>query len=673
MIVFILLLLLLIPGQESYHVVFEQIGELASSVTYIHVKLTIDLVSIEEHIGKYSEKLVGFKGQTSNKENYQMPEEIKKTIVESSAYALQRQIIQRHIEASQRILSNRIITASQLFDEVQQLKNVMPIPSEKDTMLIQGDSAAALEHVPPPPGFVRKEKSIISKVGELVNQTINKLDPIGKIKYTVHKTFQNNPVLKDIVKGRNARFFNPIGFALGAFGTFMGLYNRKQIENLREEISQKHGLLVEVVQDHKKQTSDMSANLHVLKGFIASSHFYDLSVFISEIMDVENEIRKRIEWAAHAIQTAQNHRLAIDFLTAEQLKNLYDKVKKLSLESGQQLLTEHPSDLYQLETSYFYDGKNVHLLLHVPMILKNNKLRLLKLHPFPLPLNDNFTITPEVNDDILAISPGWDRLSARLSATDLLSCHSVNKVYLCDRHGVLNKELNNTCLGALYLQDFTIARDLCQFKINPSQEVVQQLLDNWFLIHSPKVQTCFISCTNGTQKEAYIKTGITKIHLSPGCQANLIEHRLVADGSVYLPSDMTHFEWTWNAAAELQLEPMLLSNYIAELQQAGINDPTLEDLSHLKIKHSSKVNYLFHFLSFIFSSIAIGIIGVTIFFLVTKKIVLDYKKIFSCCFRTTMLVEPLEIEMQAINYPPLLNRQPAVNINANAPCLYPIN
>jgi hypothetical protein len=631
------LLIALVHHQEAYHVVFEQIGELASSVTYIHVKLTIEFDAIELHIKEYVEKLKGFQKQIITS-NYGMPDPVQKIITEHSARHLQRQIIDRQVEAAQRVIKNRLVTSTQLLQNVQQLKNSMPAPSEKDKLIIQADQSSV------PNSTATPEK-----------------------KLNINLQFQQNPVIKDIIANRGPRFVNPLGLVLGAFGTFMGLFNKRQIDNLRQEINTKHNLMIEVLQDQKRVIGDMKATLTVLNTFMASSHFYDLSVFISEVMDIENEIRNRIQWAAHAIQAAQNHRLAIDFLTDVQLKALYTKLTRQSLGMGQQLLTENPSDFYQLETSYFFDGNNVHLLLHVPMVSKNSKLRLLKLHPFPLPLNENFTITPAVHDDILAISSGWDRLSVILSATDLLSCHSINKVYLCDRHGVLSKELNNTCLGALYLQDFTIARDLCDFKIHPSQEMIQQLLNNWFLIHSPIVQTGFISCANGTQRETYIKAGINKIHLSPGCQANLAEHRLVADGSIHLPSDITHFEWTWNAATELQLNPTVLNEYINELQTAGINDPSLEDLSHLKIKHNSKFNFLFYFLSFIFSSVAIGLIFFYFSAVITHTIIRNYRKIFSTCLKTP-LVEPLQVE--PINYPLLQQQQPA---QAPLPHMYPMH
>jgi hypothetical protein len=303
-------------------------------------------------------------------------------------------------------------------------------------------------------------------------------------------------------------------------------------------------------------------------------------------------------------------------------------------------------------------------MLHVPCIPADAKLRLLKLHPFPLPLNENYTITPDVDDEILAISPGFTRYSVRINAADLVGCHSINKVYLCDRYGVLSKELNNSCLGALYLQDYTIAKELCDFKIRPSQEVVRQLLDNWFLVYTPVVQTGFVQCLNGTQREAYMKSGINKIHLSPGCQADLIEHRLHADGSITLPTDLTHFEWAWDAAGELNMDPKIISMYIDELIQAGISNPSLEDLSHLKLNSTSKFKYVFYILGFIFSCVALGLVIIIILAFTSDKFGLDIRKILAYFRPAPTLVEPID------NPGPI--SFPLLNPPANAP-LYNLN
>ncbi len=146
---------------------------------------------------------------------------------------------------------------------------------------------------------------------------------------------------------------------------------------------------------------------------------------------IENQLKHRLEIAIHTIQQAQHRRLAVDFLSAEQLNLLFVKLVQQAEQNGCQLLVRHRSDLFQLETSYFFDGADVHLLLHVPMVPKDSLLRLFKLHPFPLPLSGSHVLVPSVREDILAISSGFKRYSTQFSATDLLGCHVINNIYLC--------------------------------------------------------------------------------------------------------------------------------------------------------------------------------------------------------------------------------------------------
>ncbi len=80
-------------------------------------------------------------------------------------------------------------------------------------------------------------------------------------------------------------------------------------------------------------------------------------------------------------------------------------------------------------------------------------LQLFQLHPFLLPFTDWHMLMPATSNQILAISANTYRLSVKLSAVHLLSCHRVNQVYLCERNGVLKQNLNDTCLGSLYMQD----------------------------------------------------------------------------------------------------------------------------------------------------------------------------------------------------------------------------
>ena len=100
------------------------------------------------------------------------------------------------------------------------------------------------------------------------------------------------------------------------------------------------------------------------------------------------------------------------------------------------MLIQYHSDLFQIETSLLYDGQDAHLLLHVPMTPKNSLLRLFRLHPFPLPMFETHHLLPDVKDNVLAISSTDMRFNVQLSSTDLMSCHRVNQIFMCDSFGV---------------------------------------------------------------------------------------------------------------------------------------------------------------------------------------------------------------------------------------------
>jgi hypothetical protein len=71
----------------------------------------------------------------------------------------------------------------------------------------------------------------------------------------------------------------------------------------------------------------------------------------------------------------------------------------------------------------YYDGTIVTLLLHVPVVPAGSLLRLIKLHPFPLPISGNYSIVPDVDNQILAVSTLEIQMSSQFAATNLLGCN----------------------------------------------------------------------------------------------------------------------------------------------------------------------------------------------------------------------------------------------------------
>ena len=130
-----------------------------------------------------------------------------------------------------------------------------------------------------------------------------------------------------------------------------------------------------------------------------------------------------------------------------------------------------------------------------------------------------------------------------MSAVHLLGCHRVNQVYMCERSWVLNRYLNDTCLGSLYMQDLEGAMTLCEMTILPIGETVLQLQDNWYLVHSPTSLTSHIDCLNSSASEVFIRRGINRIHVSPSCRLHLHSHVLISNFAVTLDTVIKHYEW----------------------------------------------------------------------------------------------------------------------------------
>jgi len=131
------------------------------------------------------------------------------------------------------------------------------------------------------------------------------------------------------------------------------------------------------------------------------------------------------------------------------------------------------------------------LILHIPMVPSDSILQLFQLYPFPLPFTDTHFLMLDPSNQILAmaISSGVDQLSVEMSVINLMGCHHINSVYLCEQHGIMRRELNSTCLGSLYVQDFPRAMSLCEMKIIEQTEMVLQLQDNWYLVFLPMTFT----------------------------------------------------------------------------------------------------------------------------------------------------------------------------------------
>ena len=383
---------------------------------------------------------------------------------------------------------------------------------------------------------------------------------------------------------RKKRVFGAIALPIAMAATAMGLFNRVQIMALQEELFEVKSntqRLFTIAQNLTKSVIAIEKNVQDIRTTLIAMVASNPAIADARMTRIENQLRHRIMRTTHAVQSAIHGRLAIDYLDANRVSGVFEEIKKKAVQLGCDLLIEYHTDLFQVEASLLFDGKDAHILVHVPMAPKDGQLRLFRLHPFPLPLLEDSYLIPDVKNDVLAISSTTSKLNIQLAAVELLSCHRRNQIFMCDNFGVMSKRFNTTCLGALYMSMFEQAQKLCKFRVAPAEELAYQIKKGEFIIYVNQPATINIMCRNNTHSEKHLKKGSQTITISKGCHGELQYHKLVSDYSDSLNSDITTYTWDWEPTNFMQNFGEDIPKAIAKLADMQIHAPDLAQIQYI--------------------------------------------------------------------------------------------
>ena len=338
----------------------------------------------------------------------------------------------------------------------------------------------------------------------------------------------------------------PLFLAKGVFGAFMGLYNcrqQKQLQNEMQNTLKEQKCLVVILRSYTEsfnQQYDQSVGIHNLARNMCPAA--QLAVIV-KVLNLDCLILDEMDRVTTAIQQAQLRRLSPTLLSSSQIKTLMDVVRQQAASLDADLLLENPTDLFQIETSYIFDGSDVTLVLHIPMSNHGATYRLMRFHPFPLSFSPTHFLFPKPTHTLYGISSMEPRLSLDLTEANLEGCYRLGNIHLCERLGVLKSKTNLSCLGAMYAQKFRQSMELCQMDLIPLSENVLQLADNWFLIYSVATFTAYVNCLNHSSAEHHLAIGVNKIHILPTCNVKLMDHVLFSDTLLRVESKIKQFAW----------------------------------------------------------------------------------------------------------------------------------
>ena len=210
-----------------------------------------------------------------------------------------------------------------------------------------------------------------------------------------------------VIRNRTKRFLPAATMAIGALGTFLGIFNTAEINNIRREMAtmnNNQNLLVQVQKIHTDQLLQLN---NVFNLYLKNNP----SLLYAKLEDVLQSLSDRISDLKDTMQMLQLQRLSTSTLTSYQLINLYNEVTALAQANNLSPLTNKPQDLFQLDTSYVRVANEILILVHVPCSNPSSLLTIYKYVPFPIPvrpqINTNLSVLNTIQDvfDISSATP----------------------------------------------------------------------------------------------------------------------------------------------------------------------------------------------------------------------------------------------------------------------------
>jgi len=562
-------------ASSSEPLLFENVGEVVTGLSYVHSVIPVDIAGFEKHLVDYQATLEReFDNATlerTHRDFMQTVQAQSKVTKTTSSLNFDRSMIAKWREIGE----THVGQVKELRKKVMALYEAVPP--------VHLDDKPNEQFAVPTDAVVSSNPTFASR-GDL---------PAAEVVST------RRPV-------RIPRFISAITGAvgLGIGGTAFGIYNTAAIESIKASISKIEGQLSAFKTAFTEFSKDIVEMQDEIHGILLDSAF-DTGLLVTKLQSQYATLLDRYERLLAVMQQAHHHRLALGYLDSATLKKIFNQAKFRAKQVNCVLLIRQPSELFQLELSYTYDGRQLLLMLHIPISPAESTMRLYRLHRFPLPLSNDTFLIPSVEEHLLGISNANHRFAIQYALSDLAGCHQMGRTYLCNRNGMLFKFPEDTCLGSLYQQKYELAMELCTFNLEKAREFVRQLKDNWYLVFTDAPLTIPMVCANNSYGELHVKSGASKFHLSAGCTADLPRHRLISDLSVLIPQDYIQFDMEWDPQTFL---PELRDYVVPEfhrLQRYGASKVTLAQLQS-NIAHSQDTPAWYHSVHFSANTIAIA-------------------------------------------------------------------
>jgi hypothetical protein len=375
-----------------------------------------------------------------------------------------------------------------------------------------------------------------------------------------------------------------IAGALGGIGTLMGLFNGHEIHDIVLSVGQnrkKINNVIDILQITNQHQQQLDVKMDLVGNILQAVLETNPGQLSSEVEDILSKGVNAAIRITNLAQQAQNKRIAIDTFPPQVLKQIFQTLEQRATSQGMELLITKPSDLLQIDVSYLHGYGNLTLVIHAPMVSADNKLNLYQYIPFPLSqsLGANVSITPMVNKDLIAV--GKQHQYKILGQSDLAACTKMGQNFLCEGRSVLRTDMDDSCIGALFLHHLPGVLKHCQYQLGQTREHVFQTGPTQWLVSTPEKFSSVMQCEK--DHETIFINQISSIEVKPGCKLYLKSHVIQPDTNLRQTLEIKQHSWQWDIQ---QLFPTsnlsTMATAFFELQKTGTHIVSADDIRNLK-------------------------------------------------------------------------------------------
>lgn len=455
---------------------------------------------------------------------------------------------------------NRLLEAIQRYNQslMDAMQELVPPPSSSSSN--PGNLMDFIHLLPMDDDNVGKNKGRQEKVSKKISlakpflQMIEvEIDGLMHIKERINLLNVLLPPLpKQVSKDRTKREIITLAVAgiiglLGVTGTFLGAFAQKDIDKLGKQlqnVERRQATLVEVVTQHDQELDQIAQSIGNFSQGLEMLIDNNPGVWHAQFSHKRSLLATRLEQILEAVRIGELHRLASDALHPEDIKAAFELLDQKAKELGMVLVPKQAGHLFQLETSLLRTSETeIALLVHVPIIRKEQIFDLFQYHPIPIVFQNEVTLMVEAEEPILALGPDMTHWTLRLD--DLEKCHKFQGLYLCEEQSISKIRPNSTCLGSLYHMHEEGVKAHCPIRSGTGQEVAYQINPSAFIVYTPVPLTALVDCGPANRTHMQLQ-GHARITLNPGCVGHLAEHRLSVGTSIRVQSEVKYFTWDWN-------------------------------------------------------------------------------------------------------------------------------